>query len=113
MATTMDGKVALITGAAAGIGRASALAFARLGAKVVAADIDAAGGVETLRLIEQAGGEGVFVRCDVCRPAQVEALVKKTVEAYGRLERYCQKLWMAGERFHAAISLMPSTNRTP
>ena len=80
------GKVALITGAGSGIGRASALAFAREGAKVVVADVIVEGGEETVRLIQQAGGEAVFMRADVSQAVEVEALVKKAVATYGRLD---------------------------
>jgi len=80
------GKVALVTGAARGLGRVTALAFAREGAKVVASDIDEAGGEETAGLIRAAGGEALFVRADVGVEPDVVALVDKTVEAYGRLD---------------------------
>jgi NAD(P)-dependent dehydrogenase (short-subunit alcohol dehydrogenase family) len=79
-------KVALVTGAASGIGRATALAFAREGAKVIVADVQEAGGAETVDLIRQQGGEAAFVRCDVSQAAQAEALVAACVEKYGRLD---------------------------
>lgn len=82
----LDGKVALVTGASSGIGRASALAFAREGAKVVAADVAVEGADDTVRLIKAAGGDARFVRADMARPAEIEALVRATVEAYGRLD---------------------------
>ncbi len=82
----LDGKVALITGAGSGIGRASALVFAREGATVVVADVDAAGGAETVRLVESAGGRALFVKTDVSRASEVEALVQASVAAYGRLD---------------------------
>jgi NAD(P)-dependent dehydrogenase (short-subunit alcohol dehydrogenase family) len=81
-----DGKVALVTGAASGIGRASALAFARQGAKVVVADVDIAGGEKSVELIGQSGGDALFFRADVTVGDQVSALVRKTVEHYGRLD---------------------------
>ncbi len=81
-----DGKAALITGAGSGIGRASALAFAREGATVVVADVDTAGGAETVRLVESAGGRALFVKTDVSRASEVEALVQASVAAYGRLD---------------------------
>ena len=65
MSSTMDGKIALVTGAAAGIGRASAVAFARQGAKVALADVDVSGAQETLGFLKETGGDGIFVKCDV------------------------------------------------
>ena len=83
----MAGKVALVTGGSSGIGRASALAFARRGARVVvAADRDVAGGEETVRLIADAGGEASFVQADVSQAAAVEALIAAAVATYGRLD---------------------------
>ena len=86
MASLVTGKVALVTGASSGIGRASALAFAREGAKVVVADVSVEGGEETVRLIQQKGGEAVFVKTDVAQAAEVEALIAKAVATYGRLD---------------------------
>ncbi|MGH8008520.1 MAG: SDR family oxidoreductase, partial [Candidatus Binatia bacterium] len=86
MAGTMNGKIALVTGASSGIGRATALTFAREGAKVVAADVTVAAGEETVRMIQAAGGEAVFIKADVSKGTDVEALIKKTVETYGRLD---------------------------
>jgi NAD(P)-dependent dehydrogenase (short-subunit alcohol dehydrogenase family) len=81
-----DGKVALVTGAARGLGRVTAQAFAREGAKVVAADIDEAGGQATASLIRDEGGDALFIRADVGTESDVAALIDKTVEAYGRLD---------------------------
>jgi NAD(P)-dependent dehydrogenase (short-subunit alcohol dehydrogenase family) len=86
MARLVENKVALITGAGSGIGRASALAFAREGAKVVVSDVSAEGGNETVRLIEEAGGEAMFVKADVSKATEVAALVQKIVQTYGRLD---------------------------
>ena len=86
MSKQFDGKVALVTGGSSGIGRASALAFAREGARLVVADVDVEGGQRTCRLIEQAGGEAVFVATDVSQAAQVEAAVKRTIDRYARLD---------------------------
>jgi NAD(P)-dependent dehydrogenase (short-subunit alcohol dehydrogenase family) len=80
------GKVAFVTGAANGIGRAAALAFAREGAAVAVADISEQGIQETGRLIEQAGGRALGVRCDVSRSEDVKAALDKTAEAFGRLD---------------------------
>jgi NAD(P)-dependent dehydrogenase (short-subunit alcohol dehydrogenase family) len=86
MAGLVSGKVALVTGGGSGIGRATALVFAREGAKVVVADVVVEGGEETVRLVKQAGGEAVFVKADMAKAADVEAMVKKAVETYGRLD---------------------------
>lgn len=86
MSQLLSGQVALVTGAAAGIGRATAQAFAREGIKVVVSDVDAKGGENTVALIRAAGGEATFIRCDVTRDAEVQALVAGTVAAYGRLD---------------------------
>src|SRR3954469_9369683 len=80
------GKVAFVTGAANGIGRAAALAFAREGASVVVADVSEPGNRETVRLIEEEGGRAVAVRCDVARAEDVKAALAKTVESFGRLD---------------------------
>ncbi len=82
----LEGKVAVMTGAAMGIGRASAVLLAREGAKVVVADIDNKNGKETVRLIEEAGGEAFFAKTDVSRPEDVEAAVDAAVDAYGGLD---------------------------
>ena len=80
------GKVAFVTGAGSGIGRTTALAFAREGAAVVVADISEQGNQETVRMIEELGGRAVAVRCDVTRTEDVKAALTKTVEAFGRLD---------------------------
>lgn len=86
MSMAFSGQVALVTGAAAGIGRATAQAFAAEGLKVVVSDVDVAGGEGTVELIRAAGGEACFVRCDVTRDAEVKALMDATVAQYGRLD---------------------------
>jgi NAD(P)-dependent dehydrogenase (short-subunit alcohol dehydrogenase family) len=80
------GKVVLVTGAGAGIGRASAQAFGREGASVVVADLDATGGQQTVQLITDAGGRAVFVEADVSVPDQVEAMVQAAVDTFGGLD---------------------------
>lgn len=79
-------KVAFVTGAANGIGRAAALAFARGGSSVVVADVSEPGNQETARLIEEAGGRALAVRCDVSRAEDVKAALDRTVETFGRLD---------------------------
>src|ERR1700716_1369725 len=83
---SFTGKVAFVTGAANGIGRAAALAFAREGASVVVADVSELGNQETARLIKEEGGRALAVRCDVSRAENVKAALDKTVEAFGRLD---------------------------
>jgi NAD(P)-dependent dehydrogenase (short-subunit alcohol dehydrogenase family) len=86
MTTEMRGKVAIVTGGTSGIGRETAVLFAQAGAKVVVAGRREAEGNETVDLIRAAGSEGIFVKTDVAIAAEVQALVRKTVEKFGRLD---------------------------
>ena len=79
-------KVALVTGGASGIGRATALTFAREGAKLVIADMHAEGGQQTVHMIRENGGDATFVQADVSLATEVEAMVSATVGTYGRLD---------------------------
>lgn len=81
-----EGKVALVTGASGGIGRATAMAFAASGAKVVVSDVNEAGGEETVALIASAGGTALFQRCNVADAGEVKGLVAFAVDKFGRLD---------------------------
>lgn len=83
---TFQGKVALITGAGSGIGRATALAFAGHGASVVVSDVNETGGQKTVESIQQSGGNAIFIGADVSQPDEVEALIAGTVRHFGRLD---------------------------
>src|SRR5438034_757613 len=80
------GKVAFVTGAANGIGRAAALAFAKEDLSVVVADVSEQANQETARLIKEGGGRVLAVRCDVSRPDDVKAALERTIETFGRLD---------------------------
>ncbi|MCF2148616.1 SDR family oxidoreductase [Desmonostoc muscorum LEGE 12446] len=96
MSGQLDGKVALVTGASSGIGRASAIAFARAGAKVVAASRRIPEGEATAHQIQEIGGEAIFIKTDVSKADDVEALIQKTVDIYGRLDCACNNAGFGG-----------------
>ncbi|VEP17592.1 putative NAD(P)-binding oxidoreductase with NAD(P)-binding Rossmann-fold domain [Hyella patelloides LEGE 07179] len=86
MTNNLDGKVALVTGGTTGIGRETAIAFARAGAKVVVSGRGSERGQETVNLIQKEGGEATFVQTDISQATEVEALITQTVEIYGSLD---------------------------
>lgn len=97
MTERLKDKIALITGGSSGIGRAAAQLFSREGAKVVIADINVEGGEETVRRITEEGGEAHFVRTDVSKSAEVEALIKKVIEMHNRLDCAYNNAGILGE----------------
>lgn len=82
----LDGKVCIVTGAGSGVGRAAATLFAEHGASIVAGDVRDEWSAETVRLVEDVGGKAVAVRCDVAQEPDVEALVRRAVSEFGRLD---------------------------
>jgi NAD(P)-dependent dehydrogenase (short-subunit alcohol dehydrogenase family) len=86
MAAELEGKVGLVTGGTSGIGRETAVLFAKAGARVVVAGRRASEGEETVELVRAAGGDGLFMQTDVSKAAEVEALIQRAVERFGRLD---------------------------
>ena len=95
-------KVALITGGGGGIGRATALAFAKAGAKVVIVDYDAAAGEATAGIVRQQGGEAKFIKADVTKSADVANYVKETLDTYGKIDCFFNNAGIEGNLAHTA-----------
>lgn len=93
----LEGKVALITGAGSGFGRAGALRFAGEGAKIVVVDINEAGGHETVEMVKAAGGEAIFVRTDVSKAEDCENMVNMAVKVFGKLDIIWNNAGIQGE----------------
>lgn len=104
-------KVAIVTGASSGIGRAIAMVFAREGAKVVVSDMNDEGGRETVRLLQQQRGDAMFVPANVAQAADMEALVKHTVDRYGALHIACNNAGVAGDTMPTADYPVDEWNR--
>jgi len=99
MSTWFNGEVALVTGGSSGIGQATALAFAAEGARVVVASRRSEESAETVRLIQAAGGDAMFVRTDVTKAAEVEALVAQAIQRYGALNFAFNNAGIEGDAF--------------
>jgi NAD(P)-dependent dehydrogenase (short-subunit alcohol dehydrogenase family) len=108
MTEQLKGKIALVTGGSSGIGRATAQVFSREGAKVVVADTNVEGGEETVQSISDAGGEARFIKTDVSRSTEVEALIDETIKSYGRLDCACHSAAIMGEM----VSVVDYTEKT-
>src|ERR1700752_4251531 len=102
MAGLLDGRSALITGGGGGIGRATALAFAREGARVAVADAIAEAAQQTVALVNQAGGQAMSLTAGVTDAAQVQAMIRAVVSAYGRLDCAFNNAGIAGFQVDAA-----------
>ncbi|MFQ5874784.1 MAG: SDR family NAD(P)-dependent oxidoreductase [Dehalococcoidia bacterium] len=86
MPARLSGKVGIVTGAASGISRETALLFSREGARVTVADVDSPGGEETVRMAKESGGGALYFKTDVSQASQVERLVNETLDAFGQLD---------------------------
>ncbi|HKV55559.1 MAG TPA: glucose 1-dehydrogenase [Candidatus Binataceae bacterium] len=112
MAGLLNGKVTLVTGAGGGIGRATALVLAREGAKVMVSDVSTRRGEETRTLVNQAGGEAEFLKADVSRAADCEALVAETVRKWGRLDGAHNNAGISGQIVSVAEDTEENWDRT-
>jgi NAD(P)-dependent dehydrogenase (short-subunit alcohol dehydrogenase family) len=102
MAGLLEGKIAIITGAASGIGRAAAEVFAREGARIIAADVSEEGGNQTVRMLKGQGASAEFFACDVARASDADALVAAAVKIYGRLDCAFNNAGIAGSQCKTA-----------
>jgi NAD(P)-dependent dehydrogenase (short-subunit alcohol dehydrogenase family) len=95
MTALLNDKVCMVTGAASGIGRETAIAAAQAGARIVVTDINDVGGEETAAIIREGGGEAIFVRADITVEDEVAAVVAQAIETYGRLDCACNNAGMS------------------
>ena len=102
MSGIMDGKVVIITGAASGIGRATAQIFAREGARVIIADVNEKGGEETLSMINKVGQQGLFVKADMTAETDVKTLIERAISAHGRLDAAFNNAGIEGKQGSSA-----------
>lgn len=105
MSGRLESKVALVTGGSSGLGKASALALAREGAKVVVSDVDSAGGKETVEMIQESGGEAIFVKADVAEEAEVEILIDEAVRVYLRMDCAFNNAGIHGDDWDRVMSI--------
>jgi NAD(P)-dependent dehydrogenase (short-subunit alcohol dehydrogenase family) len=112
MTNTFEGRVALVTGAGSGIGRASALLFAQRGARVVAADVNGDAAQETVQTIEAEGGASTATQTDVSSPAEVEAMVAQALQTYGRIDCAFNNAGIEGEMAPTAQCSEANWDRT-
>ena len=107
-----EGKVALVTGAASGIGKSIALLYAKNGANVIVSDIEEEGGEETVEAIQKLGGEACFQYADVSKPEDCMTLVGQTLARYDRLDFACNNAGIGGEQNPVAQLSVEGWNRT-
>lgn len=105
MAGMLDGKTALISGGARGIGRAAAVLFSKEGARVAVADLNADGAKETVDIINKSGGQAISIKVEITRADDVNAMVARTVDAFGRLDCAFNNAGIAGYQVDAAGKL--------
>jgi NAD(P)-dependent dehydrogenase (short-subunit alcohol dehydrogenase family) len=104
-------KVALITGASSGIGKATALEFARHGANVVVADVQSSAGLQTTREIEELGRKSIFVQCDVSQDDEVKSMIEKATNAFGRLDYAFNNAGIEGDQAYTADASIENWTR--